>query len=110
MNLITKNKGLWGGVVLVVLLVGGYFMFFQGGSGAPTLSSSDQNSVVSQNLLATLQSLHTIKLDDSIFSNPVFVSLQDFGVTIPPENVGRRNPFLPLTGVVTNSSLTLPTH
>ena len=29
-------------------------------------------------------------------TDPVFASLTDFGVTIPPQNAGRRNPFAPV--------------
>ena len=57
----------------------------------------------------TLQSIHSIKLDNSIFTDPVFVSLTDFGVTIPPENVGRPDPFVPLGGTGTGAAgLALP--
>lgn len=87
-----------GGGAVLLLLVAGYFMFFSGGSsGSATLSSTDTSSPVSADLLVTLQNLHTIKLDNTIFTDPVFVSLTDFGVTIPPENIGRRNPFLPFS-------------
>ncbi len=82
-----------------VILIGGYlyFMYFSGGSsGGPLVS---QESVVSQDLLTTLTSLHTIKLDTSVFSDPSFQSLSDFGVIIPPQTAGRQNPFLPLTSL-----------
>ena len=62
------------------------------------LTTSDSSEALSQQLLVTLQNLHTIKLDNSIFSDPAFQSLTDFGVVIPPEAVGRRNPFVPLVG------------
>ena len=66
---------------------------------SPTLTSSDSGSIAaSQNLLVTLQNLHTIKLDNSIFSDPSFQSLTDFGVTLPQGTYGRRNPFEPLAG------------
>jgi hypothetical protein len=93
----------------VALLLAGYvyFAYFSGGSSSATLSSSDANTTLSQNLLVTLQNLHTIKLDNSIFSDPAFQSLTDFGVTIPPENVGRGNPFLPLGAAATSSNSTL---
>ena len=107
MNFITKNKGMLGGIVVAVLCAMLYLTFFQSGS-APALSSTDQTSPVSQDLLVALQNLHTIALDNGIFSDPVFVSLTDFGVTIPPENVGRRNPFIPLTGLQKGTSLSLP--
>jgi hypothetical protein len=96
MNFFLQNKMLSIGAA-VVLLAGGYYFFFSGGSSAdPALSTGGANPAVSQQLLATLASLHTIQLDNSIFSSPVFMSLNDFGVSIPPQNVGRRNPFDPL--------------
>ncbi len=85
-------------------------MAYFSGPASPTLSSTDSSVVLSQNLLVTLQNLHTIKLDNSIFSNPAFQSLSDFGVAIPAENVGRRNPFEPAAGgAAVNSSIKLPT-
>lgn len=109
MDFLKQNKTIIGGVVVIVLAIVVYFMYFAGGSSSATLTSSDANSVISQNLLVTLQNLHTIKLDDSIFTNPIFVSLTDFGVTIPPENVGRTDPFMPLGGTGTGAGgLALP--
>ena len=98
-------------VVGVLLLVGlyVYVSYFSGPSSSPSLTASDANTTLSQNLLTTLQSLHTIKLDNSIFSEPSFQSLTDFGVVIPAQPVGRRNPFLPLAGAsVSTGGITLP--
>lgn len=111
MDFIKQNKLTIGVTVVVALAAIVYFMYFSGGSSAPTLSSST-SSTVSQTLLVQLQSLTTIKLDNSVFSNPVFISLTDFGVTIPPENSGRTDPFLPTFSSAPKSggaSLTLPT-
>lgn len=55
----------------------------------------EQASPLSGDLLAVLGSLNTIVLDESIFDDPVFESLTDFGVTIPSQATGRRNPFAP---------------
>lgn len=71
-----------------------YFMFFAGPGEAPALVQSTTNNV-SRDLVVTLSNLSTIRLDDSIFTDPVFLSLSDFGVQIPLQNVGRRNPFAP---------------
>jgi hypothetical protein len=98
MDFLNKNKTIIGVGIALLLVVYVYFTYFSGSSSAPTLTTTDTTSTVSQNLLVTLQNLHTIKLDNTIFTNPVFISLTDFGVTIPLENVGRRNPFLPLQG------------
>ncbi len=100
MNLLKKNM-----VVIIVIVLGivgtfVYMNFFSGSSSSAALLTSDEDttSPVSKNLLLVLNNLHTIKLDSAIFSSPAFQSLTNFGVEIPPENVGRRNPFEPLSG------------
>lgn len=95
LHFITNNKMMVGGVLGAGLLVWAYFMFFGGGTGELLVASSSP-SPVSQDLLVTLSNLRTIALDETIFSDPVFMSLSDFGVVIPPEAIGRRNPFAPL--------------
>ncbi len=96
-------------IIGVVLLVGvGYYLISSGGSAPALTSSADGTSVASQQLLTTLSSLRTIKLNSGIFSDPVFVSLTDFGVVIPKQSTGRRNPFAPLTaGVSVGNGTTL---
>lgn len=110
MDFLKQNKAAVLGGVLVLLVGYVYFAYFSGSSSAPLLSSSDASVTLSQNLLVTLQNLHTIKLDNSIFTMPTFQSLTDFGVVIPPQNVGRRNPFIPIAGSqsVPNSTIVLP--
>ncbi|MDB5225226.1 MAG: hypothetical protein JWL87_178 [Candidatus Adlerbacteria bacterium] len=112
MALLKKNMVVIG---IVVVALGALFYFYSSGGSAPLLSSDEANgSPVSQEILATLGNLRTIKLDNSVFSDPLFVSLSDFGVTIPPAAAGRRNPFAPVgssgstppasTGTTTGSS------
>jgi len=93
MNFLKKNKTpiLGGAAVLALLWV--YLTYFSG-SSAPLVATSEIN--VSGDLLVTLNSLHTIRLDASLFSDPSFASLSDFGVAIPPQDAGRRNPFSPV--------------
>lgn len=106
-DLINKNKTLLGGLLAASALVWVYFTFFSGGE-APLLSESQPSSPVSQELLVTLSNLRTIRLDETIFEDPVFISLSDFGVVIPPEAVGRRNPFAPFVGGAGTSSIKAP--
>ena len=94
MDFLKKNKMTLAGGVVFVLAIYAYFTYF-GGSSAP-LTASNPSSSISGDLLVTLGSLHTIRLDNSIFSNPVFVSLSDFGTTLPDQPSGRRNPFAPV--------------
>lgn len=114
LTFITQNKLLTGAVsaATVALL---YYFFFMSGTPAPILSNTGGGeSPITQSLLVTLSSLHTLKLDGSLFTDPAFVSLTDFGVVIPPESVGRHNPFAPIvtpsgTAAQTVSTLKLPT-
>lgn len=94
MQLLKNTKMIGGLVVVVGLLAVAYFYWGGGGSATPATVVQD-SSPASQALLSTLSSLHAIKLDPSIFSDPLFTSLTDFGVTIPPQATGRPNPFAP---------------
>ena len=111
MDFLKKHKVEEIGAVALLLLGYVYFAYFAS-SSSPTLTSSDQSVTLSQNLLVTLQNLHTIRLDNSVFTDPMFQSLTDFGVTIPPENVGRANPFVPISSSgnipASNATVSLP--
>lgn len=96
MDLFKKNKTLGGVVILTVFIVLGFLFYSWSGSSSAPLTSSDSSNQMGQELLITLAGLNTIRLDGSIFTDPVFASLTDFGVIIPPEPAGRRNPFLPV--------------
>ena len=97
MQFLKDNKLLafGGAAVLIAALV--YFMFFSGDdSNQAVVATQNETDNVSRELIITLSNLNTIRLDGSIFTDPVFLSLSDFGVQIPLQNVGRRNPFAPL--------------
>ena len=72
-----------------------YMTYFSGPPTSPTLAT-ETASPLSPDVLATLASLTTIKLDNKIFTDPLFTSLTNYGVVIPAQNAGRRNPFAPL--------------
>ncbi len=92
--LLKKNMVVIGVIVAAVAVL--YYFYSSSGGGATLTSSAEVESPVSQEILATLGNLRTIKLDNSIFAEPLFLSLSDFGVTIPPAAAGRRNPFAPV--------------
>ena len=96
MKNLLKNKQVVGGLIVVLVLALGYYIWTSQSSTPLLTDSSAQVSPGSQEILQTLGQLHTIKLDPALFTDPVFVSLSDFGVTIPPQNAGRRNPFAPV--------------
>jgi hypothetical protein len=93
MDFLKKNRMYIGIVLLLAAGFWVYMTYFTGSSGE--LLTSNASSPLSQDVLLTLSNLNTLKLDDSIFSDPVFTSLSDYSVAIPPEAAGRRNPFAP---------------
>lgn len=60
-----------------------------GGGGTGALA-------VDRELLTLLSDIKQIKLDASLFTSPMFQSLEDYSQTIPSEAVGRSNPFAPI--------------
>ena len=111
MEIFQKNKKifLFVGIFLAVAIV--YWLFFSGSSEGPKnlqtdptarglvseISFSPADVIVGQELLLILSKLQSISLDDSIFSDPVFLSLDDKSKPISPQPLGkalgRRNPF-----------------
>jgi len=55
-------------------------------------------------IVDTLLQLRSVSLSGTIFSDPAFARLQDFGTQIIPEPVGRPNPFAPLTARSTSTA------
>ena len=92
MDFLKKNK--LGAGLIVAGVLGFYLYCISGGGGSPDVVESQP--VVGADLLATLESVPGIKLDSRVFDNPSFKSLSDFGVKIPPQESGRRNPFAPV--------------
>lgn len=96
-------------ILLIVIVIGAvvYNVFFKSKAPVGNLSSSAPiattgagsvtETTVGRELLATLLNLRTIKLNDQIFTNPSFTSLQDFTITLVGlGNEGRPNPFAPI--------------
>ncbi|MDP3661441.1 MAG: hypothetical protein Q8R17_01120 [bacterium] len=95
-------------LIAVFAIIVLWLLVFGGSAQTPAVSSSpaapflsvspvaSADAVVGQDLLAALALLKTIQLDTSVFADPIFKSLSDWGKAIPPQPVGRRNPFAPL--------------
>ncbi len=92
---------------LVILLVGGvalagmvWYSFLRD-RGDGTLLQTDDLTVATEadsDIVDTLLELRAVSLSGTIFTDPAFLLLQDFGSEIVPEPVGRPNPFAPLQG------------
>lgn len=84
------------GVVLIAAF--GIYTYYFTGDEEPVLkqeTATGLSNPIDQELIALLFQLKGISLDESLFANPVFLSLQDYGQTLVAEPVGRINPFAP---------------
>ena len=106
-------------VAIAAVLILAYFFFFKPSSPTANLTSTSASSTASSSgtpasqtpavgsdFLTILLNLKNMKLDDSIFSDPAFLSLHDSSVLLisDPTQEGRPNPFAPI-GSDTSSSV-----
>jgi len=85
---------------LVVLLGLAYLTFFMGGTTTGSLlttnlAATGQAALETQSFLIKLQDIEKVKIDDSLFRDERFTSLQDFRKELIDEGTGRSNPFSP---------------
>ncbi len=94
MNLL-KNKFVIGIAVIALAALAWWGL---AGSSAPTplLTTETSTTASDAELVITLLQLRAVTLSGTIFTDPAFMSLKDFGKEIVPEPVGRSNPFAPL--------------
>lgn len=76
-----------------------------GGESNAILTAENTAGVSSgeKDLVDTLLQLRAVSLSGTIFSDPGFARLRDFGTQIIPEPVGRPNPFSPYTTSATST-------
>lgn len=98
MNFIRQYQTAIAFIIIVMVLFGGYQYFFATGTERVVTATDAPGAGVDQDLIALLFELRAIRLDDAIFSDPLFHSLQDFGQELVAEPIGRQNPFAPLGG------------
>ncbi len=98
MNFIRQYQTVIAFIAVVIVVYGGYQFFFATPSEPVVQVSQAPGSGVDQDLVALLFELRGIRLETTIFSDSVFMSLQDFGKELVSEPIGRNNPFAPLGG------------
>ena len=98
-------------IIIIVVIVVAFFcfkMFFADTQPVDTALVADQvNSatfVDGQVILNLLDKLNQVTIDESIFTNKVFVSLVNSEKLIEDQAAGRPNPFLPI-GIDNSGSL-----
>lgn len=105
-----KNKK----IIIAALVIALAFLIFiilrKEKPAEDSLLESTVNSEVASNIagadaigaeiIEALNQIEALELDDSIFSDPVFLRLKDKSQPIPPEPKGRENPFAPLSQLI----------
>jgi len=88
------------GIILVALVA--YYFFFANAplsTDAGTLQAQSGGNVVGAQVLTLLNQIQSLRINTTLFKSAAFQSLQDYSVQVPPQNIGRPNPFAPLPGV-----------
>jgi hypothetical protein len=101
-------------VIILVLAFIAYSVFFKKSEEKDTLISStntlgssrsvEETKILGQQITQALLQIELLRLDKAVFSNPVFVSLEDRSEPILAQPVGRKNPFAPLSDTSVNYS------
>ena len=100
-----SNKTLISGIIIVCAVAVSIYMFSKNSapSGSDSLLQSQatpQANAASARILNLRRQIESLKIDTTIFKNPLFVNLKDYTVEIPEVGVGRANPFAPIPGFV----------
>jgi hypothetical protein len=92
-------------IIFIAILVAGILFYFYS-SGSPSDSSinsidetmtigDQQTQIAAAKILTLLGEMSMLRIDKTIFSDPLYALLSDHTVVIPTQNVGRTNPFAP---------------
>ncbi|MDR3558248.1 MAG: hypothetical protein P4L61_01825 [Candidatus Pacebacteria bacterium] len=99
----SNNKTIIIGIAIVVVVAGIWYFYGKGSSSSSTsqlLSSSSNadssSAAVGADVLNILNSVSSINIDSSFFATAAYQSLVDYSITVPPQAVGRSNPFAPV--------------
>jgi hypothetical protein len=69
------------------------------------LTSQSVDTRVKDPIIESLERVSKVTFDESIFTDPLFVSLSDFAQPVQVQPEGRPNPFSPLPITATSSSV-----
>lgn len=87
-------------VVLSLLAALALLLSFLGSEPSNSLVETEDGAqpiASERGIVETLLQLRSVSLSGTIFSDPAFIYLRDFGTQIVSEPVGRPNPFAPLS-------------
>lgn len=89
-------------IFILILVVGAFIYFYMSGGSVNNNSallqgsSPDVSDNVGVEVLTLLNQIQSLKIDSTLFSEPVYKTLVDYSVPIPAQPIGRTNPFAPI--------------
>ena len=89
-------------IIIAAVIIASFILYTilspKGGNDELLNSTVSKTSaeIVGVEIISALNQIESLKLDRSIFDNPVYQSLKDRSQEIPPEPVGKPNPFSPI--------------
>jgi flagellar basal body-associated protein FliL len=100
-------------IIIIVIIIVALIAYFYYEGNTPVSNSSLETTVatneaqaVGVRVLTLLNQIKSLKVDTDLFKDASYLTLQDYSVQIPPENVGRSDPFAPLVGMQRTGSTT----
>ena len=105
-------------IIVVVIAIAAGIYFYRNGAGSEAeglleVSGPEQSEILAQEIRKAITQIDSIKLDTSVFGNPILDSLFDGGKDIVEKSYGRQNPFSPLSateGGVTGNNPSEPSE
>ena len=101
-NMDSSSKKTW---IISLLIIAAatlaYFTFFSEPDPNlyATLEGTQESNLVGAQVLSMLNQIRSLDIDSEFFKSSAYTSLNDYSVQVPPQNVGRPNPFAPVPGI-----------
>lgn len=95
-------------ILAIIVFIAVIFYFYWTGNNTSENLTLQEISIANQEtgvrVLNLLNEISSLNIDGNFFSSPVYQTLRDYSVQIPPLPVGRPNPFATVPGLVTQTS------
>ena len=80
-------------IIAVLALIAVLFVYNSFFKKAPQAELPGESANVGADIVELFASLERVVLDRDLFNSPLYRSLMDWSINIPPQPVGRLNPF-----------------